>query len=367
MLKYGQEPPPRAVYAPHSEAAGDTFRAEITSLFERYDPSMLPLVPLLCADPSIARTEFIRDARSKYGAVVETRRLSPDLTAHTHFTTAGSSAGPVGGTLQALLRSPSPEQRSQGVNQSFPHHNQSFGAGGGGTGASREELEEAVKQLVAALDAKTEELEALAARLEQVTGDRDMLESKHSELSERATDLDLQNARLRELVKKHDAAQARRAEDSARAAQLETELAASQQRAAQAASTVAVREHQNRVLRIHLQQLSEELHAKDAKIKAVLQDKQALADSLAERLKDVAALQLDLTPSSDPEQFYSVVEDIQAAFRAHYDERIASDESEMREYFGYAEKQIGNREAIVDELLDALAATLKPTAAPPKR
>jgi chromosome segregation ATPase len=165
--------------------------------------------------------------------------------------------------------------------------------GGGGTGASREELEEAVKQLVAALDAKTGELEALAARLEQVTGDRDMLESKHSELAERATDLDLQNARLRELVKKHDVAQARRAEDSARAAQLETELAASQQRAAQAASTVAVREHQNRVLRIHLQQLSEELHAKDAKIKAVLQDKQALADSLAERLKDVAALQLD--------------------------------------------------------------------------
>ena len=157
---------------------------------------------------------------------------------------------------------------------------------------------------------------------------------------------DLTNAQ-EQLAKAHAEEKAKLEE---KIAQVSNEFRSHRLELDRAKSTVSLREHQNRMLRMQLQQVTEELAAKEIALKASLDRQKLLNDQVSELLRELGAMQLDLTPASEPEKFYEVVQEIRDGYREHYEERLKNEEDELNQYFDYASQQIKNRDELIDEL-----------------
>ena len=126
-------------------------------------------------------------------------------------------------------------------------------------------------------------------------------------------------------------------------------------------STVSVREHQVRLLRMQFDQLQQEGDWKEEKIQrqgALLTE---YGDKIHSLMEENAALRLQVprdfddgsggsSPNAARRGFMSLVKELQEEFEKQYSHRLKLAESEMNDYFAYAKKQIANRDEIIESI-----------------
>jgi hypothetical protein len=374
-MKYGEEPPPRTQTDSASAGERRALLGRLQVLFNSYDPTMLPFAECIANDRGMNHKEFFNVMAQRHG-LDSTALSSPPRAALPQAQQSGNPLATdlvrraqealnpdktlseqlhVTQVVDAGLQSPrSPE----GV---FSAHD---GNGAPALSAVVAEYDDVVAALTAALDAKTTELTEQSVLVvkgqEHIRQLEGLVEAKDLQLRQN-DDRRAGDDAVRLLHESHVAAQQKATETHTAAT---SELTAAESEIERLKTTLAMREYQNRMLRMQMQQATDEIGEKEAKIAQALATQQTLSETVHARLREVAALQLEMTPSSDPERFYDVVTELQRSFSDGFDERTRRNESDMREYFAYANQQIENRDSIIEELMRTVEAQMAPPALP---
>ena len=119
-------------------------------------------------------------------------------------------------------------------------------------------------------------------------------------------------------------------------------------------STVAVREHQNRMLRAQLTQLQTLLEERDGQIIGLTDERDKLADQVENLTGQLGVRRLSLVQTNDESRFYAIVEELQRQFKDFYDERRRIRDDELAQYYKEAQRQIAHRDDVIAQLSQAM-------------
>jgi hypothetical protein len=119
-------------------------------------------------------------------------------------------------------------------------------------------------------------------------------------------------------------------------------------------STVAVREHQNRLLRTQLTQVSTAAEQREEQITALVDERDRLASQVESLMGQLGVRKLSLVQSSDESRFYSIVEEIQNQFKDFYEERQRTKDRELTQYYAETKEMIAARDEVISQLSQTL-------------
>lgn len=217
-------------------------------------------------------------------------------------------------------------------------------------------LSEVVARLTDALDTKTREVVTLKGVKAKLA---DEVAALNAKLEQERLDCRKESDALREEVKQLKTTGAilqKKADEFDRMQQQHESDSELKSTIDRLSSTVAMREYQNRMLRIQKEQTEAELTLKEkhhSDLSNVLKEYHIQHKKLIE---ENGALKLAVIEPSSEQRFYKVVEEIQDTCAKAFDHRKKLLETEMQQYYEYAKQQISHRDSIIQQLNEQLTA-----------
>ena len=367
--KYGPEPPPRSLSrsTPPPATSETDFASRLRDIYKDNDPHFLSRVSTMSSDQQREEQEallqfLLKRYQKEQSAGGEER----------HDIHNGNDRG------MSYLRSPSPpsaDELRQSADQLLemgrlasklqdPREAEILAA----LSTERQlraELENVVTQLSESLDAKTAEVAKVSRErivaLAELEANQDEINRLHAAL-ESAKATSLEHSQTRHEVEK------RRTEHSVDVATMEEELRGIKLKQVVAEeevtkltteidrlqSTVAVREHQQRTLRMQLERTVEEVQRRDVKIVQLMRQAEDDARTILMLKEEITALRLELTPPTDHTRFYEVIKEIESEFKIHYDEQLERVENDFKERTDSLVSDLKNREEIIEQLTEQM-------------